>query len=213
MRIGIFGGTFNPPHTGHVAAVCRVREALKLDRVLVVPSCVPPHKRLPAGTPPASARLEMTRLSFEDLPFVSVSPVEIERGGVSFTSDTLADIEKAYPGAKLWFIAGTDMLLTMERWHRPEVLFSLCRIAVIARAEAEAEVLRHHAELLSRKYGAAVDVVEAEPVDISSSRLRGMLSRGKGAAYLVPRVCAYIAEKGYYRPVGSGDCAGDEDGT
>lgn len=204
MRIGIYGGTFNPPHTGHIKAVRAAREALGLDRVLVIPAGIPPHKRLSQDAPPDAARLEMARLAFGGLNFVQVSATEMERGGISYTVDTLESVKVAHPAAQLWLIVGTDMFLTIQNWYRPERIFSLCRVAVVPRGPQELDKIRLHAAELAREFGAQADIIESPPIEISSSQVRALLASGKGTQYLAPTVCKYIAEHGYYAAAEAG---------
>ncbi len=198
MRIGIYGGTFNPPHTGHIKAVHAARETLGLDRVLIVPAGVPPHKRLSPDAPPDAARLEMARLAFGELSYVQVSATEMERGGISYTVDTLDEIKAQAPAVRLWLIVGTDMFLTMQDWYMSARIFSLCRVAVLPRGAQELDGIREHAQRLAREYGAQTDVIASQPVVISSSQVRALLSVGEGREYLAPSVFEYIAAHGYY---------------
>ena len=115
MKIGIYGGTFNPPHLGHIAAARAVFELLKLDRLLLIPVGMPPHKDLPAGSPTPAQRLEMTRLAGEQMGLgdrVETLDLELRREGRSFTSDTLRQLKELYPDDELWLLMGTDMFLT-----------------------------------------------------------------------------------------------------
>ena len=142
MRIGVYGGTFNPPHLGHVTAARAVFELLKLDRLLLVPAGLPPHKALPAGSPTPEQRLELTRLAGEQLGLgdqVQTLDIEVHREGRSFTADTLRQLRAQYPEAELWLLMGTDMFLTLQDWHAPEEILSLAGIAAFGRTEADTE--------------------------------------------------------------------------
>ncbi|MBP3485458.1 MAG: nicotinate (nicotinamide) nucleotide adenylyltransferase, partial [Oscillospiraceae bacterium] len=142
MRIGIYGGTFNPPHLGHLTAAKAVFELLKLDKLLLVPAGIPPHKPLPAGSASAEQRLEMTRLTGEQMNLgdrVQTLDVELAREGKSYTSDTLAAIHEQYPDAELWLLMGTDMFLTIQDWHEPEKIFALAGIVAFGRSEEDTE--------------------------------------------------------------------------
>ena len=112
MKIGIYGGTFSPPHLGHLAAIQAAVSYLKLDRLLLIPAAIPPHKALPDDTPAPEHRLEMTRrlADWSGMPqTVRVSTLELDRGGASYTADTLREISQEYPDAELWLLMGTDM--------------------------------------------------------------------------------------------------------
>ena len=144
MKIGIYGGTFNPPHLGHVTAARAVFELLKLDELLVIPAGLPPHKELPVGSPTAEQRLEMTRLAAEQLGLgdkVKVLDLELHREGRSFTSDTLEELKARYPDGELWLLMGTDMFLTFQAWHEPEKILSLAGVAAFGRTEEDTEEL------------------------------------------------------------------------
>ena len=122
MRIGIYGGTFNPPHLGHLTAAKAAFELLRLDRLLLIPASQPPHKALPAGSPSAEQRLALTRLAAEQLELgdrVEVLDIELRRQGKSYTVDTLEELRRQYPGAELWLLMGTDMFLTFQAWREP----------------------------------------------------------------------------------------------
>ena len=132
MKIGIYGGTFNPPHLGHLTAARAVFELLNLDQLLLVPAGMPPHKELPAGSPTPEQRLEMTRLAGEQLGLgnrVRTLDIEVYRQGKSFTADTLAQLKAQHPEDELWLLMGTDMFLTLQAWHEPEKILSLAGIA------------------------------------------------------------------------------------
>ena len=128
MKIGIYGGTFNPPHLGHLTAAAAVIATLKLDKLLLIPASIPPHKDLPAGSATAEQRLEMTRMAGEQLGLgskVETLDMEVRRAGKSFTSDTLAELKAQFPEDELWLLMGTDMLLSFDSWTRSWVLFWL----------------------------------------------------------------------------------------
>lgn len=137
MKIGIYGGTFNPPHLGHITAARTVFELLKLDQLLLIPAGMPPHKDLPAGSPTPDQRLEMTRLAGEQIGLgdrVQVLDMELRREGRSFTSDTLRQLREEHPDDELWLLMGTDMFLTLQHWHEPEKILSLAGIAAFGRS-------------------------------------------------------------------------------
>ena len=204
MKIGVYGGTFNPPHLGHVAAARAVFELLKLDLLLVVPDREPPHKALPAGSPTPEQRLEMTRLAAEQLGLgdkVRVLDVELKREGRSYTSDTLKALREQYPEDELWLLMGTDMFLTLQAWHTPEEILSLAGIAAFGRTEADTEELfSAQRDYLYRTYPQARIFTLTIPgvVDVSSTELRALLARGEGANLLPPAGYGYILREGLY---------------
>ena len=204
MKIGVYGGTFNPPHLGHLTAARAVFELLKLDKLLLVPAGLPPHKELPAGSPTAEQRLEMTRLAGEQIGLgdqVEVLDLELRRQGKSYTSDTLAQINALYPEAELWLLMGTDMFLTLQTWHAPEEIFALAGIAAFGRTEADTEELFSvQREYLYRTYPNARIFTLTIPgvVDVSSTELREQLAADRGANLLPPAVYGYILREGLY---------------
>ena len=204
MKIGIYGGTFNPPHLGHVTAARAVFELLKLDRLLLVPDRLPPHKALPENSPSVQDRLEMTRLAGEQTGLgdrVQVLDLELKREGKSYTADTLEEIRRMYPADELWLLMGTDMFLTLQAWHDPQRILSLAGIAAFGRTEEDTEELFSvQRDYLYRTFPGARIFTLTIPgvVDVSSTELRDELRTGKGGAALPPAVYGYILRKGLY---------------
>ncbi len=204
MKIGIYGGTFNPPHLGHVTAARAVFELLKLDRLLLVPDRLPPHKALPENSPSAQDRLEMTRLAGEQTGLgdrVQVLDLELKREGKSYTADTLEEIRRMYPADELWLLMGTDMFLTLQAWHDPQRILSLAGIAAFGRTEEDTEELFSvQRDYLYRTFPGARIFTLTIPgvVDVSSTELRDELRTGKSGAALPPAVYGYILRKGLY---------------
>ncbi|MEA4941404.1 MAG: bis(5'-nucleosyl)-tetraphosphatase (symmetrical) YqeK [Oscillibacter sp.] len=204
MRIGVYGGTFNPPHLGHITAARAVFELLKLDKLLLIPDAQPPHKPLPQGSPTARQRLELTRLAGEQLGLgekVETLDIELCRGGKSYTSDTLAAVRELYPGDELWLLMGTDMFLTLPTWHEPERIMALAGIAAFGRSEKDTEELfAIQRERIYRTYPFARIFTLTVPgvVDISSTDLRDKLAEGGGSYYLAPAVYGAILRDKLY---------------
>ncbi len=204
MKIGVYGGTFNPPHLGHITAARAVFELLKLDKLLLIPAGMPPHKNLPAGSPTAAQRLEMTRLAGEQLALgnkVEVLDLELCREGKSYTSDTLAELKERFRSDELWLLMGTDMFLTLQAWHQPEKILSLAGIAAFGRTEADTEELfAIQRDYLYKTYPQARIFTLTIPgvVDVSSTELREKLGKGEGAGLLAPAVYGYILREGLY---------------
>lgn len=197
MKIGIYGGTFNPPHLGHAQAAHTAVTALGLDKLIIVPAAQPPHKELPKGTPEAGARMEMARLMADALNMpgvVEASDVEIRREGRSYTADTLRQFHEQYPDSELWLLMGTDMFLTLQYWHEPEEVLSLAGICAFGRTEQDGEDLfAPQRTYLHDVFGAKVVTITLPGVvDVSSTQLRQMLARGQGGQYLIPSVYGYI---------------------
>ena len=198
MKIGVFGGTFNPPHRGHLAAVKECAAALKLDKVLVIPDAQPPHKDIADGSPDAATRLELTRLAFDRVKHCTVSDMEISRGGVSYTVDTLRRLREKYPSDKLYLLMGTDMLMCFEQWRQFEEIARLTTLTVFARRDGEREKIFRQAERLRLTYGANVRLVDLDVLDISSTRLRELLPQRRGVEYLPPEVYGRIIKGRLY---------------
>ena len=204
MKIGVYGGTFNPPHLGHITAARAVFEILGLDKLLLIPAGLPPHKEMPAGSPTAEQRMEMTRLAAEQTGLrekIEVLDLELIRKGKSFTADTLQELKEQYPQDELWLLMGTDMFLTLQAWHAPEKVLELAGIAAFGRTEADTEELfAIQREYLTRTYPGARIFTLTVPgvVDVSSTELREKLKRGEGGALLAPAVYGYILRHGLY---------------
>ncbi|MBR3848150.1 MAG: nicotinate-nucleotide adenylyltransferase [Oscillospiraceae bacterium] len=197
MRIGIMGGTFNPPHKGHINAARAARKELSLSRLILIPSSTPPHKQMADASATPEQRLCMTRLMAEELS-CEVSDTEILRGGTSYTVDTLRELCAKNPTDELWFIMGTDMFLTLEKWREPEEIMRLANIAVVPRNEADRERLMQHAEYLEEKYGAGARIMKTEALEISSTEIRDAIRNGNPSEYLPDAVFEYIKQNNLY---------------
>ena len=203
MKIGIYGGSFNPPHLGHLAAAKAAVAALGLDKLVFVPAGIPPHKDLAPGSPTSEQRLEMTRVAADQLLMPDITEVwdaEIHREGKSYTADTLALAAERWPGAELWLLMGTDMFLTLHRWHEPEKILALASVCAFGRTERDGEeVFAPQRELLSRTYNAKITTIAVPGlVDISSTRLRELLPKGEGREFLPQAVYGYILREKLY---------------
>ena len=201
MRIGIYGGTFNPIHRGHLTAAAAAAKQLCLDKLLLVPDAIPPHKPLPAGSADAADRLDMVQLCTGELPVpAEVTDLELRRQGASYSCDTLAALREQYPADELFFLMGSDMFLSFETWHRPEEICRLATLAVFSRRTAdEAAAFARQKEKLEKAFSARVTVVmNPEVIEVSSTQLREELARGRGRAYLTEPVYGYILRKGLY---------------
>ncbi len=201
MNIGIYGGTFDPPHTGHVTAAKAAMKALGLDRLVLIPDAVPPHKVLPAGSAAARQRYDMAVLATAELGRrAEVSDMELRRSGVSYTADTLEAMREQYPNDTLWLLMGSDMFLSLQDWRRPEDIMALAHIAPFSReTEDESAVFAAQKVRLEREYGAQITLVpNPQVVDISSSEVREKLARGEGEDMLPPAVWGYIQREHLY---------------
>lgn len=196
-RIVIFGGTFNPIHNGHLHVARQFENLLHAQRVLFIPTFVPPHKQAP-DLAPAWDRLEMCRLACADTSY-EVSGMEIRRGGPSYTADTLQELKQQYPGAELCFLTGEDMFLTLEEWHKPERIYSLATICAAPRSTDGLKKLRAYAERIEA-HGAKVILQNIDYLPVSSTMVRDAVRLGRTIdAWVPPGVARYIGEKGLYR--------------
>ena len=198
MRIGIYGGSFNPPHLGHTHAAEKAVERLGLDRLLVVPAGLPPHKSLPAGSPDEKSRMEMTKIAFSGISCASVEDFEIVNGGMSYTVNTLRHFKKLFPEDDLYLLMGTDMYLTLDAWHESGDILSLAVPVVFARKDGEYGAIREKAAELSAKYGAKAQIVTLDAYEAASSQIREMLKNGGGRELLDKNVYAYIIKRRLY---------------
>ena len=198
MNIAVYGGSFNPPHLGHVEAAKTVAGVLRPDLFLIIPDNIPPHKDMAEGSPTAAQRLELCRLAFREVPGAQVSDIELKRHGRSYTAETVELLRGQYPEDKLFLVMGTDMLLSFETWYRFEFLLKSCTLAVLAREELEGDRIRRHAAYLRETYGARILILPHEPLPMQSSDIRERLKLRLCADELDDAVYAEIIKNGYY---------------
>jgi len=195
--IGILGGTFNPPHMGHLVMAQEALDQLDLDRVVLMPVAVPPHKEA-REDPGAAARLELCRLAVAGDERFEVSSLETDRGGASFTVDTLKELHDVEPEHDLTFIVGGDMAQSLPAWREPEAILALARLAVAEREGVRREDIVRRLDSLHD--GSRVVFFDMPRIDISSSSIRRRVAEGRPVRYLVPdAVAAAIAQQGLYR--------------
>ena len=195
-RVGLLGGTFNPPHLGHLVCAQEALIQLGLDRVLLVPTRVPPHKAMEVE-PGVAHRVAMCETVATADPRLGVSLVDVRRDGPSFTVDTLRALHADAPGDELTFIVGGDMAHSLPTWHEPEAVLSLATLGV-----AEREGIRR-TDIMERLAGLAgadrIRFFDMPRLDISSSSIRRRVASGRPIRYLVPDpVADYIASEGLY---------------
>jgi nicotinate-nucleotide adenylyltransferase len=192
LRLGVFGGSFNPIHLGHVLVADDVRRRLRLDRVLFIPTCRPPHKRGPLT--PYRRRLAMTRLAVDREPGFEFCPIEESRPGPSYTVDTLEELHTLYPGAALYLIVGSDQYRDVASWHRPELLTDLARVVVMSRPGVEPPALFPGHDPKRVLFRSVI------PVGISAAAVRARLAKGRSVRYMLPgRVTEYVERHRLYR--------------
>lgn len=201
MRIGIYGGTFDPPHNGHIAAAKAAMERLALDKLLLIPTFIPPHKALPAGAASPQQRLDMAVLATAALgKRVEVLDVELRRGGPSYSWETLCMMKEQYPEDEIFLLMGSDMFLTLQDWRESRQVMSMARIGAFSRMQGgeEAAFARQKA-FLEREYGADVTVIpNPQVVELSSTEVRQALAQGGGADLLPAAVYGYVLREKLY---------------
>jgi nicotinate-nucleotide adenylyltransferase len=198
-RIGVFGGSFDPVHMGHLTVAQDAVERLELDRLIFVPAAVPPHKQdrtLAEGR----HRLEMLQLATEENPGFEVSDMELRRGGVSYTFDTMKQIQFEHPGAELFFIVGLDSLTILHLWKNVGQLLELCTVVPFARGGEDPARIAGQIQLAEPwKTRLLERLIRIHEIEISASEIRMRLAEGLSIRYLVPpEVEMYIAEQGVY---------------
>ena len=200
MRLGIFGGTFSPPHIGHVGALSAFAKSLPLDKILVIPTFVPPHKEYHEEAT-SSERLEMAKIAFSDIPGVEISDMEIKRGGRSYTYLTLEEL--CGEDIKIYFLCGTDMLLTLDEWKNPDKIFDLATICYVRREgdESLTPLIAEKIQQYRQRWNAEIIEIKASVVEISSTELRrGIKNEDAEILKNIPeKVLSYIDERGLYR--------------
>ncbi len=209
MRIGIFGGSFDPPHIGHLLVAQDAREALALDRLIVIPAATQPLKQ--EGRTVAAHRLAMVERCFEDVRGIDVDPIEIERGGLSFMVDTVDALLRRWPSATLHLLVGEDVVRTLSLWREPARLLSMVQLVVLRRDLDE----EGNPFLPSSDSGADTQVqgaidgarrLETRRVDVSSTEIRARVRAGRSIRGFVPAaVESYIASAGLYVRVTTAD--------
>ena len=198
MKVAIYGGSFNPPHLGHLNSAKAAAEQLKPDLFLVIPDHRPPHKAMEAGSPSPEERMELCRKCFVDVPKAEVSDIEIRRGGKSYTADTLEALMGRYPGAEFYLLLGTDMLLDLGRWYRAEFILQHVTVAPFQRDADELVYIEAKAEELRSRFGAKVEIIRSEPLPAASSDIRQLLRQRQGVELLGDAEYAYIIRKRLY---------------
>jgi len=220
MRVGLFGGTFNPVHMGHIKASLDIKKKYSFDRVYIIPAAIPPHKK-PVGIADASHRLEMTRIAFDTYPDFSVSDVELKRNGPSYTIDTVKQFMRDMgEQTELYFIIGIDAFLEIDTWESYRNIFDMLPIIVMTRpgkwhnsgmSDVEAVekylireisdkyVLSSSEKCCVHKEKQSVFISEVTPFNISATEIRKCIKEGKEIGDFVPaEVNAYIKKKGLY---------------
>ena len=195
-RIGIYGGAFNPPHIGHIRAAEYAIRELNLSKLLLIPSCSSPHKPLPAGSATPQERLAMVKLWAGEK--MEVCDIELNRGGTSYTYQTVEQLKAQYPQDELILFMGTDMFLSFQTWKEPERILSCVSLAVFYRGDKGEKSAIADRKKEYEAQGHTVYLVENPVTEISSTQLRRMLVFRCAAPFLDEKVLGYIEENGLY---------------
>lgn len=199
MVTAIYGGTFNPPHLGHEHCLEAVCSEIAPDRIFVLPDRIPPHKsanKLVSG----EDRLKMCSLAFEDYKNVTVSDWELKRSGKSYSVITLRHFKEEYPDDELYFIMGSDMLLSFESWYCFEEILQLSGLICVSRSDDDSYLkLQAHAKHLTNSCGGRIIIVKADPLEVSSTQIRKMIANSQDCyCYLNKNVVQYIKDNSLY---------------
>ncbi len=197
-RIGIYSGTFNPAHVGHFRGAQYARQVLGLDRLLMIPDKISPHKQLPSGSASPRQRLEMLRLGIEDEAGIEVSDLALRMDGPSYSVHTVLRLRQEYPDAKLYFLLGADMLPTFPQWHASERILQNTALAVFRRGGREEQDAALQAKAQIEAMGGEVVLLDNPIMDISSTQLRRMLIFRCASEFIPSEVEAFIYENGLY---------------
>jgi len=189
--LGILGGTFDPPHNGHIAIAEAALKKLNLEKILLIPAKLPPHKS-PDEISSDIDRLEMLKLAVQERPDFEISEIELKRPGLSYTIHTLKELRRIYPDKELVFIIGADNISEMETWYQPDAILDMAAVAAFNRPGFSPK----------GKYASKIELFEMIPNEISSTAIREAVKSGKAIAESVPiSVEKYIIKKSLYKAV------------
>jgi len=197
-RVGIMGGTFNPIHNGHLSLAHSALEYLQLDEILFMPSGISWMKK---GTDvlESSLRLQMTHLAIENTPKFSLSTIETDRAGNTYTYETLLTLKEQHPDTNYYFIMGADSLFNIEHWKNPAIIMENCVLLVAVRDDYDNIALKKQVLYLQNMYNATIELLSMEPVDISSTEIRNRIKKGKTVKDLIPvKVEQFIKQNNLY---------------
>lgn len=196
-RIGIMGGTFSPIHYGHLFIANNALKELSLDEVIFIPNG---NAYMKTGVLDAKHRIEMTKLAVSDYDAFSVSLIETNRQGNSYSYETISELHEAYPCDELFFIVGADSFLNMENWKCPDLIFKNCTVVVASRDGNDNQDVLKMKDIITGKYSCNIEILSIRNFDVSSSLIREYVKVGKDISKLVPdSVRMYIEENGLYR--------------
>lgn len=199
MKTGIFGGSFNPPHNGHIYIAEKAKEILKLDRIFVIPAGNPPHKKV-FGKVSDTDRLNMAKEAFGKLGGFFVLDIEIKKNTTSYTFETFSELKKEYPSDAFFLLVGYDMFITLKDWYNAKGLFENTVITAASRNDDEKEKMQITAKYYKDNFNAKTEILDIKPKVISSTEVRQKIADGRDFSMDVPKeVYQYIFNKGLYR--------------
>ena len=185
-RIGVYGGTFNPVHNGHLHVMHEFIKRLGLSKILMIPTYKPPHKA-EAQLACSDDRMNMCRLAAKGDELLEISDIEIRRGGKSYTAETLSELKKEYPNSQLFLLMGEDMFVTLSHWRYPELIFKNAVIAAAPRSKDGLEKLEAMRRELEREYDARILFESISFLDISSTEIRRRIKAGENTGDMLPK--------------------------
>lgn len=199
LKFGVLGGTFNPIHYGHLLMAEQAREALKIGKIVFMPSGYPPHKDLKTVVS-ADDRMKMVEMAIHSNENFLASTIELDREGKSYTVDTLRELKAEYgQDTELFFIIGADVLIDLPNWRSIREVVKLCKFAAMQRPGFKKEEFNEQKRLLEEEYGAEIEVIDMPLIDISSTDIRNRLAEAKSIKYMLPEnVIEYIEKEGLY---------------
>ena len=195
-KIGIMGGTFDPIHYGHLLLAQNAMESFHLDDILFVPSGTPWLKES-TKVLSKSKRVSMTGIAIEDNPRFALSTIEIDREGNSYSYETVEELKKHNPGVDFYFIMGADSLLQIESWKCPDRLMKECTLLVAVRDDCDREGLEKQISYLKDRYEATIEILPADRIDISSTKIREMIMEGRSVRYMLPDAVIVFIKKNH----------------
>lgn len=201
IKTGIMGGTFNPIHMGHLIMAEAARETCGLEKIIFMPSGNPYMKNA-ASILDGRLRAKMVELAIYDHPRFTLSMLEVEREGATYTCDTLKTLKEMHPEEEYYFILGADSLFSIETWYKPEMIFHDCVIVAACRGEESLLEIQKKAEELQDRYGAEIILLPERRIDLSSSEIRERLKAGRSVRYMIPeKVLKYIEDNSLYKDI------------
>lgn len=195
-KVGIMGGTFDPIHYGHLILAQTALEAFELDEIMFVPSGTPWLKDS-TKVLSKNKRVHMTGIAIEDNTKFALSTIEIDREGNSYSYETVEELKKEYPETDFYFILGADSLLEIEKWKHPDRLMAECTLLVAVRDDCDENALQKQIAYLNEKYNAAICILPAKRIDISSTDIRNLIAAGKSVRYMLPDQVIKFIEKNH----------------